>query len=240
MATYESNSDALKNPDWRKLSYASRVATADAGSILTVGFDDGVNGITFTVDTNVISSDDPGNGAYIVWDARDIFGERLTGSFANNLNAMIRKVTAPTLTSSLWVVVGFCSESDLTSGTVDGVGVGLYYTGGSATIRSLLITNGSATATNDGTPVGTSERVQMTLNPAGNQIKQVQAAGLTDAGVRTGDVTVPNWNQTLLDGVDLFFFMGVGTNTANAGTEAVEFAPFELGYPAPPSGEAPT
>lgn len=130
----------------RRLALAEIVASGDPGSRLAAAITDGGlgTGLQVQLTGSWTSTDWTGAWPYLVWPLLDSNGLQMTGDEAFTAQLVGRVRTHPGDSSDTDVRLAIVNETDLTTGTIDGVCAGMRWTAAARTSVVALGTNGAA------------------------------------------------------------------------------------------------
>lgn len=171
----------------KRLHYGDRLTTADPASHLASAITDGGEGvgISFPLNGSWGSTDWAGAYPYIIWNLTDVFNA-ITDSTSGTWFqlAIMLRATVPVAGDEFKIGLGIVSETDLTTGTIDGRGFAVDGTGANLTVQSFTVSNGTfgqaASAANNSI-VGASGGVGI-LGSGGTNISASRSAALDSAG----------------------------------------------------------
>lgn len=232
---------------WPRLRRANAVQTGDpngledpADRFADVVDADGNQYIEGSLLGGIGGFNDPGDSFWLTFAAADIFGRNATATELWKNTTTLRERLAPGLATDSYVVVGVCSEANLASATVDALGVGIVYSGGTRTLRACVLVNGGVV---NASPAANAALRRAYSDP--NRIGGLNVFGVngcsvaTDAGADLGSSLQQGYNVNFSAGT-LHLFLAFGRTAATAGTALLGASAFGLLYPAPGAGRLPT
>jgi hypothetical protein len=215
---------------WKQLTYAGRSGAADPNGYMVTGWTDEANGIQVTVGPQAGNFASPLQWTHLLWALEDVAGAALDAAAMFALLVRLIGRTEPNLTADLAVVLGLLNES-ASSGTVDGMFVGLRWSGGTRNGLHGQITNGVGTF-NNGTAAATIRHLDATLTKCGDSspcVCTTNARGPLDSSFGVvaqglGAAVVP----PTFGNVVPYLFLAVGRTAGTAGNETVRIDPYYL------------
>lgn len=134
----------------RRLALVNGTAVDPASHLASAITDGGSGaGIAFPLNGSWASSDWSGAYPYVRWSLDDLLGCPLGGALATPvLLQLYVRTTVPVVGDEVRVVAAIVNETDLTTATIDGVGMGILYSGGgNPAVEATKTANGSVTST---------------------------------------------------------------------------------------------
>ena len=216
--------------EFTRLALASIVASGDPGTRLAAPITDSGEGVglQFQLTGGWTSADWAGAWPFLVWELTGDDGVAIgtDDQFCANVVARIR--THPGDASDANLYVAIVNETDLTSGTIDGVAGGIRWTGAARNTISTTTVNGATAGTTAGGGVAGAEALQSSIPRQGKGASSILVAGriglLDGTGAPIGGSIVnvaPGSGVAMGNPSKLYVAVAAGRSAATAGTVTI-------------------
>lgn len=219
----------------RRLDWDRRIASGDPGSKLSTPITDDGTKITTSLIGSWTSTDPyDGNNPYGIWPAIDPWGNPLSGTACGAVTLLLMTSDASS-GDAIFASLALVNETDLTTATIDGRGMGFNYTSAGTFLGySHALINGvytSVATANNANSRGINSQIRIRDDNGSSSRLGTHSVNVTDSS--WGYLVPGNGSGTVIFGAPRWYLamVFVRTDAAVASTKTISAAAYYIAHP---------